>query len=119
LLTARKKIVRIVNDDAARTLLLSIDPLAARAETQPALHDRLMEIAPTQPPELLAAWQAEAEAALTKFARPKGEFERDGQKAIQLSEQFLLLITFRDEKHQVELLGRFQDPGLVCKALAG
>jgi hypothetical protein len=31
--------------------------LAALAETQQALHDRLMEVAPTPPPELLAAWQ--------------------------------------------------------------
>src|SRR5713226_6074332 len=68
-----------VNDDEARTLLLSIDPLAALAETQQALHDRLMELAPKTPPEMPAAWQAEAEAALTKFARPKGEGE--GEKA--------------------------------------
>jgi hypothetical protein len=108
-----------VNDDEARTLLLSIDPLAALAETQQALHHRLMEVAPTPPPELLAAWQAEAEAALAKFARPKSKFERDGEKALQLSEQFLVLITCRDEKQQVELLGRFQGEGLVCKALVG
>jgi len=108
-----------VNDDEARTLLLSIDPLAALAETQQALHDRLMEVTPTPLPELLAAWQAEAEAALTKFARPKGEFKRGGEKALQLSEQFLVLITCRDEKHQVELLDRFQGEGLECKALVG
>jgi hypothetical protein len=59
-----------VNDDEARTLLLSIDPLAAQAETQLALHDRLMEIAPTPAPELLAAWQAEAEAALRNSRGP-------------------------------------------------
>src|SRR2546425_4597963 len=35
-----------VNEEEARTLLLSIDPLAALAETQEALHDRLMEVAP-------------------------------------------------------------------------
>src|SRR6266478_2374788 len=108
-----------VNDDEARTLLLSIDPLAALAETQQALHDRLMEVAPTPPPELLAAWQAEAEAAMAKFSRPKNKFERDGEKAIELSEQFLVLITCRDEKQQMELLGRFQGEGLACKALVG
>src|SRR5713226_5340219 len=97
-----------VNDEEARTLLLSIDPLAALAETQQALHDRLMEVAPTPPPELLAAWEAEAEAAMARFARPKREFKRDGEKTLQLSEQFLVLITCRDEKQQVELLGRFQ-----------
>ena len=106
-----------VNDEEARTVLLSIDPLAALAETQQALHDRLKEVAPTPPPELLAAWQAEAEAALMKFARPKNKFERDGEKSLQLSEQFLVLITCRDEKHQAELLGRLQAEGLECKAL--
>jgi hypothetical protein len=34
-----------------------------------------------------------------------------------LAEQFLLLITCRDEAHQVELLRRFQAEGLECKAL--
>ncbi len=102
-----------VNDEEARTLLLSIDPLAALAETQEALHDRLMEIAPARPPELLAAWQAEAEAAVTKFARSNGE------KSLHLEEQFLILVTCRDERHQVELLDRFQGEGLECKALVG
>jgi hypothetical protein len=68
-------------------------------------------------PKLLAAWQAEAEAALGKFARPNGVGE--SEKAIQLSEEFLVLITCRDEKQQVELLGRFQGEGLECKALVG
>jgi hypothetical protein len=68
---------------------------------------------------LLAAWQAEAEAAMTKFARPNGEGEGDGKKALQFSEEFLVLITCRDEKQQVELLGRFQHKGLQCKALVG
>ena len=56
---------------------------------------------------------------MAKFARPKRKFERDGEKALQLSEQFLVLITCRDEKQQVELLGRFQGEGLECKALVG
>jgi hypothetical protein len=107
-----------VNDEEARTLLLSIDPLAALAETQQALHDRLMEVAPTPPPELLAAWQAEAEAALTKVTRKNGEMMKE-RKDFELSEQFLIVVTCRDEKHQVELLGRFQGEGLECKALVG
>src|SRR6266851_1680063 len=99
-----------VNDEEARTLLLSIDPLAALAETQQALHDRLKEVAPNPPPELLAAWQAEAEAALTKFARRNGK-KANGEKAFELSEQFMIVVTCRDERHQVELLGRFQGEG--------
>src|ERR1700730_1205163 len=35
-----------VNDDEARALLLSIDPLAALAETQTQLHARLLELTP-------------------------------------------------------------------------
>jgi hypothetical protein len=68
---------------------------------------------------LLAAWQAEAEAAMRKFARPNGLGEGEGEKSLQLSEQFIVLITCRDEKQQVELLGRFQGEGLECKALVG
>src|SRR5439155_26686219 len=48
-----------VTEEEARMLLLSIDPLAALEETQQALHERLKEVAPNPPPELLAAWQAE------------------------------------------------------------
>src|SRR5437867_9333134 len=40
-----------VKEEEARTLLLSIEPLAALAETQQALHDRLKEVAPSPPPE--------------------------------------------------------------------
>jgi hypothetical protein len=34
-----------------------------------------------------------------------------------LPEQFLILITCRDEKHHVELLDRFHGEGLECRAL--
>lgn len=40
-----------VNDGEARALLLSIDPLAALAQTQTQLHERLMELTPH------AAWR--------------------------------------------------------------
>jgi hypothetical protein len=76
------------------------------------------ELAVLSTSELLA-WQAEAEAVLTKFARPNGLGLGDSEKALQLSEQFMIVITCRDEKHQVELLGRFQGEGLECKALVG
>ena len=67
-------------------------------------------------PELSAAWQAEAEAALAKFAPKSGE-KANGGKPLEISEQFLILLTCRDEKHQVELLGWFQGEGLECKTL--
>src|SRR6266853_960283 len=53
-----------VNYDEARALLRNIDPLAALAETQTPLHQRLMELTPTVDPELEAAWRSAAESAL-------------------------------------------------------
>src|SRR6516162_5975368 len=47
-----------VTDAEARALLLSIDPLAALAETQTQLHQRLLELTPVQSPELEQAWRA-------------------------------------------------------------
>jgi len=96
-----------VTEDEARMLLLSIDPLAALAETQTQLHQRLLELTPTPSPDLEAAWQA-AEAAI--LAKPAREIDA-------VPEQYLLLLTCRDEQHQVELLERFQNEGLPCKAL--
>src|SRR5215472_15283660 len=57
-----------VNDDEARALLLSIDPLAALAETQEQLHNRLLELTPTVSPELQTAWEAAAQASLEAAA---------------------------------------------------
>jgi hypothetical protein len=100
-----------VTEGEARALLLSIDPLAALAQTQHQLRDRLQELAPVMSPELQAAWQAAAQASLTKAA---GTQKRAYDT---IPEQYLVLVTCRDEQHQVELLGRFQGEGLACKAL--
>ena len=99
-----------VNEDEARTLLLSIDPLAALAEEQEQLRQRLSELAPPVPPELEAAWHATAQAALET---PDGK--QLGEEA--LTEQWYVLVECRDEKQQVELLLRFQGEGLRCKAV--
>jgi hypothetical protein len=101
-----------VSDDEARTLLLSIDPLAGLALTQDQLRDRLRELAPPAPPELQAAWQATAETALRDAALP-----RPSRDLAALPEQYLLLVTCRDERHQVELLGRLRAEGLECRPL--
>lgn len=102
-----------VTDEEARTLLLSIDPLASLAVEQEQLHDRLKEIAPVAPPELVAAWEAAAGALLAE--------EQDKRRLMggALPEAFYVLITCRDERQQVELLGRFKAEGLDCKAVIG
>jgi hypothetical protein len=99
-----------VNEDEARALLLSIDPLATLAETQEQLHQRLMELTPVNVPELEEAWRVSVEAAKTAWeARPPS--------GVELPEQFLILVTCRDEGQQVELLARWRGEGLECKAL--
>jgi hypothetical protein len=100
-----------VNDDEARALLLSIDPLAALAETQAQIHERLLELTPTVDPELEMAWRAAADKALEE-ASP-----HEPREAVLGPSQFLLLVTCRDETQQVELLGKFREEGIECKAL--
>jgi hypothetical protein len=97
-----------VTEEEARALLLSLDPLAALAQTQDQLHERLRELTPTEAPELQALWQQAAVAAVAE--KPAVGLEG-------LGEQWLVLVTCRDEGHQVELLQRFQAEGLPCKAL--
>jgi hypothetical protein len=98
-----------VSEEEARTLLLSIDPLAELALEQEELRDGLFELAPAVPHELKEAWQA-AQACLEP---PKGGWLR-GEALV---EQWYVLVTCRDEKHQVELLGRFKAEGLTCKSV--
>jgi hypothetical protein len=100
-----------VIEEEARALLLSIDPLAALAETQTQIHQHLLERTPTVSPELQAAWRAAAEACLADAAVPLGRPIQPGPA------QFLILLTCRDERHQVELLTRFHGEGLQCRAL--
>jgi hypothetical protein len=61
--------------------------------------------------DLQAAWRAAADGLLqTPHWEPPAGIQDS-------PEQFVILIACRDEKHQVELLGRFQKEGLPCKAL--
>jgi hypothetical protein len=102
-----------VTEAEARALLLSIDPLAALAETQAQIHQRLLEFTPTVSPDLKAAWRAAAEACLSARAAP-------ADRAVPLGPaQFLILLTCQDERHQVELRTRFHGEGLDCRALVG
>jgi hypothetical protein len=58
-----------------------------------------------------AAWQASAAAAEAIAAATTAP------EACAGPEQWLILITCRDEKHQTEMLGRLQEEGVECKAL--
>ncbi len=100
-----------VTEDEARTLLLSIDPLAALAETQQQLRDQLQELVPDVPEELRFAWQATTHSAIESPPSPTGWAKPT------IAEQYAVLVTCRDETQQIELLRRFQQEGLECKAL--
>lgn len=99
-----------VTEEEARQLLLTIDPLASLAQQQEELRARLLEITPTNSADLEAAWRLTADALLQTPHK-----DRPGIQSFP--EQFLILITCRDEKHQVEMLERFNGEGVKCKAL--
>ena len=99
-----------VTEEEARKLLLTIDPLAALAQTQEEIHARLRDITPVTDSDLQALWEAEAQKLLAPTPRA-------GIK--EIAEQYLILVTCRDENEQVELLSRFVVEGLQCKALVG
>ncbi len=100
-----------VTEEEARKLLLTIDPLAALAEQQEQLRRRRLDITPATNPDLQLAWQSAADAVLQS---PHQDAPRRVQSA---PEQYLILITCRDEKEQIELLLRFKQEGLACKSL--
>jgi hypothetical protein len=62
----------------------------------------------TDSEELRAGWEA-------SLVRPAPELPEEA--ADYGPEQFLVLVRCRDERQQVELLGRFREEGLVCKAV--
>jgi hypothetical protein len=100
-----------VTEEEARTLLLSIDPLAALAQTNAQVHAQLRALMQTDSAAIEALWQNTQKAAQAAQARLE-------TKAVSpIAEQFLILVQCRDENHQVELLGRFESEGLSCRAL--
>lgn len=103
-----------LNDDEARKLLLSLDPLASLAGTDAAVHARLREITHSDAAALQALWQSTSAAeAATKAALEAAE----PSAPVAPREQFLILIECANEAEQAELLERFQQDGLRCKAL--
>jgi hypothetical protein len=100
-----------VNEDEARKLLLTLDPLAALAEIDARAAAELARVVATDSEALENLWQSlaandrQAQEALGKDDEPPA------------AEQFLILITCRSEQQQTELLALLQQQGLNCKAL--
>ncbi len=71
------------------------------------------ERAPAGFEEPEAAWHASTEAYRQAVEKGKGMGEE------MLAEQFYVLITCRDDAHQREMLARFREEGLECRAILG
>src|SRR5262245_31709028 len=99
-----------VGDEEARKLLLTIDPLAALAQADQAALDALRHVTETDQAVLDELWQSLGEAARQTSAQLAAEPPPPPQ--------FLVLIECADEAQQTELLQRFHDEGLSCRALA-
>ena len=98
-----------VGDEEARKLLLTIDPLAALAQADQAALDALRQVTETDQAALDVLWQTLGEAARQTSAQLAAEPPPPPQ--------FLVLIECADEAQQTELLQRFHDEGLSCRAL--
>ena len=105
-----------IGDAEARALLLSLDPLAQLADYDGATLDRLRALTSTSSDAVANLWasiaraNSEVEETLTAAGTPP-------DKATNIPEQFLILVECGDEATQIELLERFQQEGLKCKAL--
>ena len=70
-----------------------------------------LELTPTGNEELRTAWERIAAQVVGPAAEGSGRGVELGPR------QWLVLITCRDERQQVELLGRFIGEGLECRAM--
>jgi hypothetical protein len=102
------------HSEEARTLLLSLDPLADLALVQDQIHQRLMDLTPTDSTDLQALWK-ETQSIIDSALDDKPA--RTSPNPLTLEAQYHVLVTCRDEAHQIELLRRFQQEGIPCKAL--
>ncbi len=102
-----------VTDDEARKLLLSIDPLAALAETERGPLEILRNLVATDEDALATLW-ASIETLPEEVDLEK---ENKAEKAKNLPEKWLVLIECENEAMQVLLLAEMQTRGIPVKAL--
>ena len=102
-----------VNDAEARTLLLSIDPLAQLADYDQTVLDRLRHVSDTASDALANLWESLGQArAATEAALAEAR-----ERPQVIPEQYLVLVECANEPEQAALLERFRAEGLKCKAL--
>jgi hypothetical protein len=105
-----------VNDAEARTLLLSLDPLAQLADYDQSALDHLRHITATASDALAELWASIAQANAAVEATMQSARERRWEEK-GIPEQYLVLVECASEAEQAALLERFRREGLKCKAL--
>jgi len=100
-----------VDDDEARKLLLSMDPLAGLAQTEANAHARLRALTRTDSEALDTLWKADAQAA----RRMRQLLEAPAVPTCE--PEHLIVIPCDSEQHQVNLLEWLQAEGIRCRAL--
>lgn len=98
-----------VDEKEARKLLLSLDSVAALAEADGANVTQLLRHTETESAALRELWSNLAESS----ARAREVLD----KSEQVKEQYWIMVECADEAEQTELLGRFLEEGLSCRAL--
>lgn len=103
-----------VNDEEARKLLLSIDPLAQLAEFDTAALDELRAQVQSDNNTLNALWASISQ----QDEKTNAEIRRKTRKPKEdAPEQFMVMIECKDEQTQIALLRRFKKEGLSCRAV--
>jgi hypothetical protein len=104
-----------VTEEEARKLLLTLDPLAALAQTNAETVQRLAASVQTAQQSLETMWQSLA--AQNEQVRANLESQARPKPVADIAEQFVILIQCATEEEQVALLRRFREEGLECRAL--
>ena len=103
-----------VNDEEARKLLLSIDPLAQLADYDDTCLEELRNITQSSSNTLNALW-ANLKKHDLDVTRSLQKQSRKGKD--QIPEQFMVMVECSSEKEQIALLRQFKKAGLTCKAM--
>jgi len=106
------ELVDLTEEEAAKALL-TLDPLAALAETDAVTARTLVASLETESASLRGLWwMVTQEKDVTRQA-----LEQPAEHAAPPPERFLVLVECTDEAQQVELLRRFNEEGLRCRAI--
>jgi hypothetical protein len=99
-----------IDDAEAKKILLTLDPLAAKAEPSPEQLDSLLREVTTN--------SAAVEAMLAELAAEVGIANEPSLIAVpDYVERFCVVIECQSESEQVALLARLESEGLECRAL--